>query len=449
MDWDKLLIKERFKSSGGNFDELGRSGFQRDIDRIVFSPAFRRLQGKTQVHPLPQNDHIHNRLTHSLEVASVGRTLGNCVGLILKDRGKLPASHSPEDIGEITQAACITHDIGNPPFGHACEASIGQWLRKWLERQKSEHKEKFGGFLTPEEHNDLIFFDGNAQGFRTLTRLEYHFHDGGMRLSYPTLAAYLKYPWTPASAPNGKRGKASCFLSEKQFLNTICAKVGLVQISPDQWCRHPLAHLVEAADDICYKVIDVEDGIELGILDFKDYEKLLRAIDSSITLEKSLPPGQARKMFSALRGGIFDQLIKAATQSFFDSYDTIMTGEFQGDLISSCNDKVADLLGKASSLCHDRVFTDRKKTIIEIGVFENINITLGTFCEAVFDFVLHKDDRDMMSPLSQKVVKHVEAEGFSMPNTLYECLRGVIDYVAGMTDNYATYVARHIGGIVD
>ena len=281
MDWQNLLTRDRFFASGAEFDEPGRSGFQRDMDRLLFCGAFRRLQGKTQVHPLPKNDHVHNRLTHSLEVASVGRTLGTRVGLELRDRSELPENTSPEDVGAIVQAACVAHDIGNPPFGHACEEAIGNWMGDWL----SNNNEKFAEHLTDEQISDLKSFDGNAQGFRTITRLEQHFNEGGLRLSYPTLATFLKYPWTPATAPEKKQNKASAFLSEIEFLRDVANQVGLAEVDKDRWCRSPLAHLVEAADDICYRIIDVEDGIELGILDFGDYRELVKLVDDKHSVE--------------------------------------------------------------------------------------------------------------------------------------------------------------------
>lgn len=444
MQWDNLLVRKRFYSAGTNFDESGRSGFQRDIDRIVFSAAFRRLQGKTQVHPLPKNDHIHNRLTHSLEVACIGRTLGTRIGLYLQEKKLLPNDFDPNLIGQITQAACTTHDIGNPPFGHACEESIGDWFEKWFVDQP-----KISELLTDNQKHDLISFDGNAQGFRILTRTEYFFNEGGMRLSFPVLAAFLKYPWLTTSAPNKGKRKASCFLSEKDFLREVCSTVGLIEIRPDRWCRHPLAYLVEAADDICYKVIDVEDGIELGIINFDEYDKILGSIgELDHGLDKKPPPGVARRLFFQLRGRIFDRLIDSTVSIFTKHYDEIMEGKFEGDLFSRSPSATANLLKAASDTCRQKVFTDRKKTIIEIGVSENINITLGTFSNAIAEHVLGKGKREQLSPVSRKVVDHVESEGFNMPNNLYDCLRGVVDYVSGMTDNYATYVARQIGGMV-
>lgn len=445
MQWKDLLVRERFHSSGAVFDEPGRTGFRRDLDRLVFSGAFRRLQGKTQVHTFPKNDHIHNRLTHSLEVASVGRTLGTLVGIELKERSELPEDISPDDVGAIVQAACIAHDIGNPPFGHACETAIGEWLGKWIK----DKKELYGSHLSEEEIKDLTTFDGNAQGFRVITRIEQHFNDGGMRLSYPTLAAFLKYPWIPSTSPENKKNKSSAFLSEKSYLKDICSTVKLIELKDTVWCRSPLAYLVEAADDICYNFIDVEDGIELGILGVDDYKDLINKVTNGDGINNDYNPGQARKYFSANRGKIFDDLIQNTINSFFSHYEEIMSGQFEGDLIQKSGGDVSNILKDASDLCKKRIFTDRKKTIIEIGVYKNVDVTLGTLCNAVTDYVLADKDRSRISSISKKVLDHVESEGFTMPDSLHECLRGAVDYVSGMTDNYATYVARQFSGLVE
>lgn len=439
MDWKRLLVRKRFYVSGEPFDEEGRSGFQRDLDRIVFSAAFRRLQGKTQVHPLPKNDHVHNRLTHTLEVASVGRTLGTLVGLKLKGQGLLPVDYCPADVGSIVQAACTAHDIGNPPFGHACESAIGDWFKI--------HSADLADLVSPDEMRDLVAFDGNAQGFRILTKTEYHFHQGGMRLSYPVMATFLKYPWTTQTGYFKETSKTSCFLSESDILDDVCNNVGLVKLGDHAWCRHPLAYLVEAADDMCYKVIDVEDGIELGILDFEDYKKILCHIEEiSEDMAKNMAPGVARRTFFLFRGRIFDALIKGTVDIFFRHYKDIMFGAFEGDLFSK-GGGISKALDEASELCKKRVFSDRKKTMIEIGASENINTTLGSFNKSIIEYIKNNKNKDKLSGLSRKIVDHVESEGYSMPDSLYQCLRGAVDYVAGMTDNYASYVARQIGGI--
>lgn len=268
LDWNTLLTRERLGKPTQGTDELGRSPFHKDHDRIIFSGAFRRLGRKTQVHPVSSNDHIHTRLTHSLEVSCVGRSLGMRVGEVLRDA--LPEWCSPADLGMIVQSACLAHDIGNPPFGHSGEDAIRYWFqqaaaRGWLDD------------MSDAERSDFLNFEGNAQGFRVLTQLEYHQFDGGMRLTYATLGAYLKYPWTSrhAEALGYKKHKFGCYQNEQQLLEQITTKLGLPCIDNQRWARHPLVYLMEAADDICYGLIDLEDGLEMELLDYAEVEALL------------------------------------------------------------------------------------------------------------------------------------------------------------------------------
>ena len=428
-----MLVKERFKSNEASFDEYGRTGFQRDIDRIIFSSSFRRLQGKTQVHPLPKNDHVHNRLTHTLEVSCVGRTLGTTLGKELLKNGYLPKGIAPDELGSITQAACLAHDIGNPPFGHACETIIGDWFSK---------NSKIASILSDNERKDLSFFDGNAQGFRIITRNEYHFNEGGMRLSYPVLASYLKYPWTPLNSP--KKEKSSCFYSEVDYLELVAEKVGLLKKGENIWCRHPLAYLVEVADDICYRIIDIEDGMELGIISENEYLDILK-ISSSNKMEISAP-GLARREFFSNRGRVFQRIIDSAIEVFMENYSTILSGGLQGSLLDRVHVDDVEIIKNASDAAKKKLFTDRKKTLIEIGVAKNISGTLEIFTDAVLDYYVAQKERRSPSQISNKIIGHVSSEGFQMPKSAYAGLRGVVDYVAGMTDSYATFVARQFHG---
>ena len=272
MDWHQLLNKARLGGRSAK-DESGRTAFLRDHDKIIFSGAFRRLARKTQVHPLATNDHVHNRLTHSLEVSCVGRTLGIRVGERLQQRQLLPDTVSATDLGDIVQSACLAHDIGNPPFGHTGERAIRAWFQ--------ERGQRFLAMLAPEQQSDLTFFEGNAQGFRIITKSEYHQYDGGMRLTYATLATFLKYPWlsidaTDSNGASSKPGKYSAFVSEADAFREVAAATGLREIAPGRFCRHPLAYLMEAADDFCYAIIDLEDGLEMDLLHWDEVYALLQ-----------------------------------------------------------------------------------------------------------------------------------------------------------------------------
>ena len=272
MDWNQLLSPKRLGVSATALQkrDVG-SSFDADVHRIVFAGCFRRLSRKSQVHPLAPNDHLHTRLTHSLEVAAVGLTLGKCLSETM--RSHLPKNVIPNQLGVIVEAACLAHDLGNPPFGHAGESAISHWF----EHEGSESLEPLG----TEQKKDVSHFDGNAQGFRVLTQTDNHLFGGGIRLTLATLGAFLKYPWT--SKESTETGKFGAFLSEEAVLSDVASQLGLSRKPNMKWAIHPLAHLVEAADDICYSITDLEDGVELAILRFEEVSELLLSVLDSET----------------------------------------------------------------------------------------------------------------------------------------------------------------------
>ncbi len=243
MRWLELLSTVRI-GSNKHSSEQARSPFHKDYDRIIFSQSFRQLNRKTQVHPLTQHDGIHTRLTHSLEVSCIGRSLGMLAAEKIKD--ELPMWISPADVGAIIQAACLAHDIGNPPFGHAGEYAIREWF------DDASHTD-FLKDLSPEEEADVRQFEGNAQGLRLLTKIDYHPNDGGMRLTYATLGAYLKYPWlsktiaSQGNTPASQRAKFGCYQAEKDILQQIAEQLGLIQLGEYHYCRHPLTYLLRSS----------------------------------------------------------------------------------------------------------------------------------------------------------------------------------------------------------
>ena len=282
MNWKKLLNNNRLgiKKSSSNSSLDGRSQFQKDFDRIVFSPAFRRLQDKTQVFPLPESDFVHTRLTHSLEVSVVGRSLGNLVGeRILERDTRLKKEFTKFHFGEVVAAACLAHDIGNPPFGHSGEDAISEFFKKG-------NGKDFEELIDDEKKwNDLINYEGNAQGFRIITTLQNPDVKGGLRLTYSTLGAFTKYPkesFTPEALKKLKKKKAynkfGFFQAEKEIFKEVAEATGLdfkKNIEDYWWCRHPLTFLVEAADDICYRIMDLEDGFRLSLISFTETEDLM------------------------------------------------------------------------------------------------------------------------------------------------------------------------------
>src|SRR5688500_14709290 len=272
MIWKTLLSAKRKGQKIGSNAESSRSAFEQDYDRIIFSHPFRRLQDKTQVHPLPEHDFVHTRLTHSLEVSSVGRSLGKRAGeVILQRHPSLTGDFSLFDFGAIVAAAALAHDLGNPPFGHAGEDGISDFFLHHSGGQS------FKELVTKEEWYDLTRFEGNAQGFRILDKEQY-----GLKLTYASLGAFTKYP-CPAFFPERDKKKKSqkkfgFFQSEKDAFKEVACDLELIQRNGDSWCRHPLAFLVEAADDICYSIIDLEDGCRLGLVSFEDTVELLSGI---------------------------------------------------------------------------------------------------------------------------------------------------------------------------
>lgn len=439
MDWETLLCRERLGKLAATSDELGRTPFHKDHDRVIFSGAFRRLGKKTQVHPVSSNDHIHTRLTHSLEVGCVGRSLGMRVGEML--RAELPEWCQPADLGVIVQAACLAHDIGNPPYGHSGEDAIRHWFHQaarqgWLDP------------LTDAQRSDFLNFEGNAQGFRVLTELEYHQFEGGMRLTYATLGAYLKYPWTSRHADSlgYKKHKFGCYQAEYALLEQIADKLGLPMQEDQCWGRHPLVYLVEAADDICYGLIDLEDGMEMELLDYAEVERLLLDLvdgDLPDTYRQLGPKDSTRRKLAILRGKAIEHLVNAAAQAFLEQQPALLAGTLKGDLVEHMHDNARRCVLAAKNMARERIFQDKRKTLHEIGAYSTLETLLDAFCGAVNE--LHAGQN-----LSFKHRRILDLMGNNAPKQdwdLYQSYLRVIDFIAGMTDLYAADIATRIRGI--
>lgn len=449
MEWDRLLSVERL----GREDEKlaarpGRSQFESDVGRITFSSPFRRLGRKTQVHPLAPNDHVHTRLTHSMEVAYVGRGLGKELGIRIQS--DLPKGFTADDIGTVVQAACLAHDLGNPPFGHGGEEGIGHWFEingpTLFKNLSDSHK------------RDLIAVEGNAQGFRIVSAIENHIFKGGLHLTYATLGAFHKYPWT---SRKGQK-KFGSFLSEEEILNRIGEGLGLVSTGASSWCRHPLAHLVEAADDICYSIIDLEDAVELKILSFNEVsEFFLDAFDVSERndIQRSFMPGDSHRInFARLRGHVFDKAISTAIDIYMQAYPEIMAGRYDGNILDLLDHDhpVFKMIFGAKALGRKRVYTDIKKVEMEIGCYATFDTLLREFCDAAINQaeVLKSKNGEVSltwksGHLMQLLGDHGPTMSYAPPGgwTHYQCLRRVIDFVTGMTDNYAVYLAGQLKGM--
>lgn len=441
MNWSTLLSAQRFGVVGNNFSQsfeakMGRTPFDKDYDRIIFSSAFRRLDRKTQVHPLALNDHVHSRLTHSLEVGCVGRSLGTRVAHALT--GKLPQGLNANDVGALVQAACLAHDIGNPPYGHTGEDAIRHWFR-------DPENARFLEGLSDLERADLQTFEGNAQGFRLVTQVESHRFQGGMRLTYGTLGAFLKYPWTVDYVQQGEAKKFGCYQSELPILRDIAGHLGLLELKTNCWARHPLVYLLEAADDICYGLIDLEDGIEMGLLRYQEVEDLLKPllVEHWQELQKELADiDTLRRRLQILRGMAMEVLVTAVSQVFVEHEQELLAGRMHGDLIDYCANPIREVVANAKAMARERIFKDSRKLAVEIGSYS----TLGILLDASLSAVRERLTDGHATFRNQRVL---ELLGRSAPQsdwTLYQGYMRVIDFISGMTDNYAAQVAQQFSG---
>ena len=435
MHWSQLLSTERYGHSAPQPHELGRSHYHKDYDRIVFSGAFRRLSGKTQVHPLSLNDHVHTRLIHSVEVGSIGRSLGLKVGERIQP--DLPAWIEPDDLGVIVQAACLAHDIGNPPFGHAGEYAIQDWFRQPQNASLLDD-------LSEYEVADLKAWEGNAQGFRLVTQIEYHLFRGGLRLTYPTLATMLKYPWTVKHQT--AKGKFACFQHEAPMLQELGTRLGLLKQDEQRWARHPLSYLMEVADDICYAIIDLEDAVDLQILSFQEVEDILLKLNpqGALALASEDEVSPLRKL-AALRGKAMQAVIDAAVEAFIRNQSAIMRGELEGDLLAHCPQPVRDGIRSAKNLARRKVFKDSHKTEIEIGAYATLSTLLHAFLTAGHE--LHTHQGRHMSYRTQRVLDLMRDEAPRPEWSKYAIYLRVLDFVTQQTDQYANYLAKQIGGV--
>jgi dGTPase len=440
MKWEQLLSSLRNTNKPVAPLEPSRSAFEQDYDRIIFSHPFRRLQDKTQVHPLPEHDFVHTRLTHSLEVSSVGRSLGKRVGeVILQRHHQLKASYSLFDFGAIVAAAALTHDLGNPPFGHAGEEAISDFFAHDANgRAFEKHVEK-------EEWADLIRFEGNAQGFRILNKNQY-----GLKLTYATLGAFTKYP-CPALFPQRDKSKRSqkkfgFFHSERTLFSSIADQLQLIQNHPSCWTRHPLAYLVEAADDICYSIIDLEDGCSLGLI---NYEEAHQLFDGVITRNKS-KLGKLKDLTSQqekvgyLRALAIGDLMEECSTLFLDYESDILEGRFDAALAEHCASKHA--LEEIIKVSVKKIYQARQVVEIEAAGHEVLPGLLSEFTRAGSLLIEQGRSRkyeNLQRLLPSETVANIQAAS----GDYYLMLREIVDFISGLTDRHALSLYRKIKGM--
>ncbi len=437
MRWLDLLSTLRIGSKKQN-SELARSPFHKDYDRIIFSQSFRQLNRKTQVHPLTQHDGIHTRLTHSLEVSCIGRSLGMLAAEKIKD--DLPVWISPADVGAIIQAACLAHDIGNPPFGHAGEYAIREWF------DDASHTD-FLKDLSPEQEADVRQFEGNAQGLRLLTKIDYHPDDGGMRLTYATLGAYLKYPWlsktiaSQGDTPASQRAKFGCYQSEKEILKQIAKQLGLIQLDEYHYCRHPLTYLLEAADDICYALIDLEDGISLNMLSYDEVEPIFLNLigDYGIPTELNMPFSTWQQKIAALRGRVMKRIVDEVTTAFARHQQEILMGQLQGSLLGYCSPDVEIGINRAKELARDKIFEHPQKAGLEIIAHQCLQNILDAFIPLTTP---HKN----LSFKDQRLMAILNRSGANFGSHHYDNIMQVLDIVSKFSDHQAYNLSQELQG---
>ncbi len=435
MNWDKLICDVRLGQEGRQERKGGvRSEFERDYDRLIFSSPFRRLQNKTQVFPLPGSIFVHNRLTHSLEVACVGRSLANEIAQPLLEKYKAePWRDKLLKMGEIVAAACLAHDLGNPPFGHSGEKTIGAFFsegRGQLLRNK----------LTAEQWDDLVHFEGNANSFRSLVHQFRGRRPGGFAMTYSTLAAIVKYPYSSAYA--GEKGKFGFFTTERDVFARIADRLGMIKQGEDRYCRHPLVYMVEAADDICYQIMDIEDGHKLRIISTEETIALLmrffepdRAEHVNNVMATVADPNEK---IVYLRSCIVGLLVDECARVFVENEDAILRGEFSGTLIEHMSEVPADGYRACSDLAYHRLY--RAGYVVDVDLAGNriINFLL----DKLIDAVLHPEHN-----YSQLLLNKFPEQYDVSASSLYEKIQAVIDHISAMTDVYALNLYRQLGGI--
>ena len=439
MDWEQLLSLKRqgdqTKRIRKEQDE-NRLGFEVDYDRIIFSSEFRSLQDKTQVIPLSDSDFVHTRLTHSLEVSVVGRSLGRKVGskILLKyPHLKEIHGYQSNDFGAIVASASLAHDIGNPPFGHSGEKSIGQYFKKG-------NGTKYATELTKKEYQDLCDYEGNANGFKILTQSRVG-REGGLRLSYATLGAFVKYP--KESLPirptnNVSDKKFGVFQSEVAVFNDVFNELGL--IDNDNKFRHPLAFLVEAADDICYTIIDFEDGINLGLIEEEfALEYLINLVRDSININKYNSLTNKQDRVSYLRALAINTLINEVVEIFITNEEEILKGNFNSSLLDKS--KFSAQINDIIKLSVSNIYQSKEVIEKEISGYNIINKLLDTFIISLNNY------EEGTESSYDKLILHLLPNHINLKGSnLYDRLIGVCHFISSMSDSQAVTMYKKITG---
>lgn len=441
MNWKQLITNKRLGQETFHPERHDdRTEFKRDYDRLIFSAPFRRMQNKTQVFPLPGSVFVHNRLTHCLEVASVGMSLGSDVSrMLLRERHPELRNTLFEELGQIVSSACLAHDMGNPPFGHSGEKAIqtfftegsGQVVRR---------------LVSDRFWDDITHFEGNANAFRILTHQFKGRRRGGFVMTYSMLASIVKYPWAASHA--GQKGKFGFFQSEESFFQRIADEMGIIRLSADgeplRYVRHPLVYLAEAADDICYEIMDIEDSHKLKILSFEDTTDLLlsffddeiqksirqRIVDENIT--------DVNEQVVYMRACAIGKLENECARAFVENEDAILAGTLQGSLIQHISERQRVAYERCCQLSYKRIYRSKPVLDVELAGYK----IMETLMEQMIEAVMHPDRY-----YSQQLICRVSSQYDIHASDLESRVMAVLDYISGMTDVYALDVYQKMNGI--
>ncbi len=436
MDWTILISNCRLGQEHRHTERHDyRPEFKRDYDRLIFSAPFRRLQNKTQVFPLPGSVFVHNRLTHSLEVASVGMSLGNDVARHLCARNRDFVDSLIPETGQIVATACLAHDLGNPPFGHSGEKAIQTFFTEGKGQYLQER-------VSPAFWSDITRFDGNANAFRLLTHSFKGRRKGGFAMTYSTLASIVKYPYPSTGA--GKKNKFGFFTTERHAYETIATQLGIPQTAPNRWARYPLVYLVEAADDICYEIMDLEDAYKLKILSYDETASLMLSffdetaknrICQRISDEELTDPNEK---IQYLRACVISLLENECVKTFIDHEEAILAGTFTGSLVDHISPIPCEAYQLCARLSRQRIYRSQVVLDVELSGYR----IMATLMELMIEAIEHPERY-----YSQQLIGRVSSQ-YDIDSPELQCrIMAVIDYISGMTDVYALDVYQKICGI--
>lgn len=440
MKWQTLISNKRFGQELKHAERHDdRSEFKRDYDRLIFSAPFRRLQNKTQVFPLPGSIFVHNRLTHSLEVASVGMSLGMDVSTLLCERHPELRGTLFEQIGTIVSAACLAHDMGNPPFGHSGERAIQTFFTEGAGNYLQSR-------LSKRFWDDITHFEGNANAFRLLTHRFNGRRIGGFVMTYATLASIVKYPF--ASSLAGIHGKFGFFSSEEETYIKVADELEIMKLSrpgePIRYARHPLVYLVEAADDICYEIMDIEDAHKLKILSFEETAHLLMGFFDEETqrhikqriADEGLTDNNEKVVY--MRACAVGKLENKCVEAFVANEEEILNGTFEGSLIDHIDETQRQAYKHCSALSYQRIYHSKPVLDVELAGYKIMQTLMETMIEAAVN-----PERFY----SQQLLRRFSSQYDIQSPDLETRIMAVIDYISGMTDVYALEIYQKINGI--